>query len=94
MEEVMPTRNINLTPQMDRFVEERLQNGQYANASEVIRAGLRALEGDEREEAAKIDALREAIDAGEAGGLAKGDVIGRLRTRIRRRAEATGALDK
>ena len=90
----MPTRNINLTPQMDRFVEERLQNGQYANASEVIRAGLRALEGDEREEAAKIDALREAIDAGEAGGLAKGDVIGRLRTRIRRRAEATGALDK
>ena len=94
MEEVMPTRNINLTPQMDRFVEERLQNGQYANASEVIRAGLRALEGDEREEAAKIDALREAIDAAEAGGLAKGDVIGRLRTRIRRRAEATGALDK
>jgi antitoxin ParD1/3/4 len=92
MGETMPTRNVNLTPQMDRFVEEKIQNGQYANASEVVRAGLRALEGNERAEAAKIDALREAINAGEASGVAKGDVIGRLRTRIRRRAEATGAF--
>lgn len=89
----MPTRNINLTPQMDRLVETKIRNGQYANASEVIRAGLRALEEDEREDAAKLDALREAINAGESSGLAKGDVIGRLRMRIRRRAEATGALE-
>ena len=89
----MPTRNINLTPQMDRLVETKIRNGQYANASEVIRAGLRALEKDEREDAAKLDALREAINAGESSGLAKGDVIGRLRMRIRRRAEATGALE-
>jgi antitoxin ParD1/3/4 len=90
----MPTRNINLTPQMDRLVETKIRNGQYANASEVIRAGLRALEEDEREDAARIDALREAINAGEASGLAKGDVIGRLRMRIRRRAEATGAFEE
>jgi antitoxin ParD1/3/4 len=94
MEEAMPTRNINLTLQMDRFVEEKIRNGQYANASEVIRAGLRTLEGDEREKAAKIDAWRKAIDAGEARGLAKGDVISRLRTRIRQRVEATGAIEK
>ena len=90
----MPTRNVNLTPQMDRLVETKIRNGQYANASEVIRAGLRALEEDEREDAAKIDALREAINAGEASGLAKGDVIGRLRMRIHRRAEATGAFEE
>ena len=78
----MPTRNVNLTPQMDRLVETKIRNGQYANASEVIRAGLRALEEGEREDAAKIDALREAINAGEASGLAKGDLIGRLRMRI------------
>jgi antitoxin ParD1/3/4 len=89
----MPTRNVNLTPQMDSFVETKIQNGQYANASEVIRAGLRALEEGEREDAAKIDALRAAIDAGEASGTAKGDVIGRLRMRIRRRAEATGTFE-
>jgi antitoxin ParD1/3/4 len=79
---------------MDRLVETKIRNGQYANASEVIRAGLRALEEDEREDAARIDALREAINAGEASGLAKGDIIGRLRMRIRRRAEATGAFEE
>ena len=40
----MPTRNINLTPKMDRFVDAKIRSGQYANASEVLRAGLRAFE--------------------------------------------------
>jgi antitoxin ParD1/3/4 len=88
----MPTRNINLTPEMDQFIASRIAKGEYANASELVRAGLRALEKDEREDAARIEALKEAIRAGEASGLAKGDVIGRLRVRIRRRAEATGIL--
>jgi putative addiction module CopG family antidote len=45
----LPTRNINLTPEMDLFVDSKIQSGQYANASEVLRAGLRALEEDEQE---------------------------------------------
>ena len=45
----MPTRNINLTPQLDRFVDARIRSGKYANASEVLRAGLRALERREHE---------------------------------------------
>ena len=49
----MPTRNINLTPKMDRFVDAKIRSGQYANASEVLRAGLRALDQDEREENAE-----------------------------------------
>jgi antitoxin ParD1/3/4 len=79
---------------MDRLVETKIRNGQYVNASEVIRTGLRALEEDEREDAAKFDTLREAINAGEASGLAKCDVIGRLRMRVQRRAEATGAFEE
>jgi putative addiction module CopG family antidote len=43
----VPTRNINLTPQMDKAVTQRIKRGQYANASEVIRADLRALEEDD-----------------------------------------------
>ena len=82
----MPTRNINLTPEMDKFVARRIRNGQYANASEVLRAGLRALEQDEQESAAKIEALRSAIQAGIDSGVAKGDPIQRLRQRIKRRA--------
>jgi antitoxin ParD1/3/4 len=88
----MPTRNINLTPEMDKFVASRIRRGQYANASEVLRAGLRALEQDEQEDLAKLEALRTAIDKGFASGVAKGDPIRRLRNRIRRRAVAQDKL--
>ena len=73
-------------------MQKKIRNGRYADASQVLRAGLRALEEDEREEAAKLDALKHAITAGETSGVTNGDVISRLRLRIRRRAEATGAF--
>lgn len=87
----MPTRNINLTPQMDEFVDSKIRSGQYANASEVLRAGLRALEAAEREDQVKLEALRAAIIAGENSGIAEGDVIGEIRERILRRALVKGS---
>jgi antitoxin ParD1/3/4 len=86
----MPTRNINLTDQMDSYVDAKIQSGEYANASEVLRAGLRALEQAEREDLARLEALRSAVSAGEASGIAEGDVLGEVRERIRRRALVTG----
>jgi antitoxin ParD1/3/4 len=88
----MPTRNINLTPEMDRFVATKIESGQYANASEVLRAGLRELERSEREDRVKLEALRAAVLAGEESGVADGDVIGEVRERIRRRALVTGMV--
>ncbi len=88
----MPTRNINLTPEMDRYVAARIESGQYANASEVLRAGLRELERTEREDAVKLEALRAALLAGEESGVAEGDVMGEVRERMRRRALVTGAV--
>lgn len=82
----MPTRNINLTPQMDKFVESKIRNGEYADASEVLRAGLRALEAAEREDQVKLEALREAIIAGEASGVAPADAVDEIRERLSRRA--------
>ncbi len=87
----MPTRNINLTPELDEFVDARLQSGRYANASEVVRAGLRALEEDEREDHAKLEALRAALEEGEKGPFRDGPtVMAELRDRIRSRAEVRG----
>jgi len=86
----MPTRNINLTPEMDRFVDTKIRSGQYANASEVLRAGLRALEADEQENQARLEALRTAIQSGIDSGSADPDVIERIRVRIRRRAKVMG----
>jgi antitoxin ParD1/3/4 len=60
----MPTRNINLTNQLDRFVEKRINSGRYGNASEVIREGLRLLEERERETKAKLEWLRTAVQEG------------------------------
>ena len=86
----MPTRNINLTRQMDSYVDAKIQSGEYANASEVLRAGLRALEQAEREDLARLEALRSAVSAGEASGVAEGDILNEVRERIRRRALVTG----
>ena len=51
------------------FVEERIAQGRYKNASEVIRAGLRLLEEEERAEEAKLQALRAAIQEGLDSGI-------------------------
>lgn len=40
--------NVHLTDEQREFVKQRVAAGGYASASEVIRAGLRALEEDER----------------------------------------------
>jgi antitoxin ParD1/3/4 len=77
----MPTRNVSLTPELDRFVATKVEAGLYANASEVMRTALRLLERDEREQEAKLAALRAAIDKGIASGVAKPGVFARSRKR-------------
>jgi len=79
----MPTRNVNLTAELDRFVTKKVRTGRYENASEVVRAGLRTLEREEREFDAKLAALRDAIDDGDASGIATGDVFARIRKTLK-----------
>jgi antitoxin ParD1/3/4 len=74
----MPTRNVNLPDELDRFVTSRVEGGHYANASEVMRAALRLLERDEQEYEAKMAALRKAIEEGDASGDAEEGVFERL----------------
>lgn len=71
----MPTRNVNLTDELDRFVANKIENGRYENASEVVRAALRTLEREEQEYEAKLAVLRAAIAEGDASGIAQGDVF-------------------
>ena len=54
----MPTRNISLTDHFARFVEQEVATGRYQNISEVMRAGLRLLEQQTREEQEKLELLR------------------------------------
>ena len=78
----MPTRNVNLTDELDRFVLEKVESGRYEDASEVMRAPLRTLEREEQEYEAKLAALRTAIVEGDASGVAEGDVFARVRVTL------------
>ena len=75
----MPTRNVNLTDQLDRFVLAKVESGRYENASEVVRAALRTLEREEQQYEVKLAGLRAAIDQGDASGIAEGDPFARVR---------------
>jgi antitoxin ParD1/3/4 len=75
----MPTRNVNLTPELDGFIAAKVDAGLYANASEVMRAALRLLERDEREQEGRLAVLRAAIDKGVASRVAKPGVFARVR---------------
>ena len=50
----------------DSFVAEQVGAGRYANATDVIRSGLRLLEEHEQE----VEALRNALIEGEESGIA------------------------
>jgi antitoxin ParD1/3/4 len=54
----MPTKNVNLSQKQVRFIRENIDQGNYGNASEVVRAGLRLLEQQEKENKLKLAALR------------------------------------
>jgi antitoxin ParD1/3/4 len=75
----MPTRNVNLTEELDSFVLARVESGRFENASEVVRAALRTLEREERAFEAKLELLRAAIDEGDRSGVAEGDVFAQVR---------------
>ncbi|MGO9335976.1 MAG: type II toxin-antitoxin system ParD family antitoxin [Terracidiphilus sp.] len=79
----MPTRNVNLTQELDSFLLARVQSGRYENASEVVRAALRTLEREERVYEAKLEALRAAIDEGDRSGIAEGDVFTQVREALK-----------
>ena len=62
----MPTRNVVLTDYQAELVERLVSSGRYKNASEVLRQGLRLVEGQEAEGKARIKALRDAARVGVA----------------------------
>ena len=59
--------SVSLGHYFEDFVEGRISEGRFKNASEVIRAGLRMLEEEEN----KITALKKALAEGIESGIAK-----------------------
>jgi antitoxin ParD1/3/4 len=63
---VRTSLNVSLTPELDRFVHERVATGRYQTASEVVREGLRLLENQEREREAALASLKAKLERGAA----------------------------
>lgn len=56
--------NVSLTPELERFISELVEDGRYRSASEVVRAAVRLLQEREEERTAKLEALRQAVSVG------------------------------
>ena len=59
--------SVSLGNHFESFVNNRISEGRFKNASEVIRAGLRLLEEEEN----KTILLKKAINEGIESGIAK-----------------------
>lgn len=62
--------NINLTPQLEDLVRQKVASGRYNSASEVVREALRLLEEQDSVRAAKLESLRRDIREGLGSGPA------------------------
>ena len=58
--------SVSLGNYFEEFVDSKVAQGRYKNASEVIRAGLRLLEEEEQKFYALRKAIQEGIDSGVA----------------------------
>lgn len=64
------TMNINLTPQLEQLVREKVSSGLYNSASEVVREALRLMDAQDRLRALKLEHLRQDIREGLDSGPA------------------------
>jgi antitoxin ParD1/3/4 len=67
------TLNINLTPELENMVRQKVAGGLYNSASEVVREALRLMEAQDQLHAVRLEQLRqdiqEGLDSGSAGEL-------------------------
>jgi antitoxin ParD1/3/4 len=76
---VMAARNVSLSAELDRWIGELVSSGEYENASEVVRAALRALREHRELHQARLAAIRAGLEHGERSGIAEGDPFERVR---------------
>jgi antitoxin ParD1/3/4 len=64
------TMNINLSPQLEELIRNKVSSGFYSSASEVVREALRMMEERDRMKAIKFEQLRQDIHEGMESGPA------------------------
>ena len=86
--------NINLTPQLEEMVRQKVVSGLYTSASEVVREALRLMEEKDRLLAARLAQLRQDIQEGLDSGPAVAWDVEELKAagRAKRKAKSSGGV--
>jgi antitoxin ParD1/3/4 len=56
--------NVNLTPQLEKLIRQKVSSGRYNSASEVVREALRLMETQDELRSLKLEQLRREIREG------------------------------
>lgn len=76
--------NVSLTPELERYVQEKVSTGMYYSASEVIREGLRLLQEKDRMQEIQRQQLKQEIQTGLDSGEATPLNMKEVKTQARR----------
>ena len=84
--------NVSLTPELERFVGEKVESGYYTSASEVVREALRLLKDHDNMRQQQLANLKSGLDLGfeqlsRGEGRTGNEVFAALEERSRRRRQ-------
>ena len=80
--------NVSLTPELEKFVNNKVQTGRYNSASEVVREALRLLEEHEQARAAQLGEFNKELGR-RLAALDRGEHVApdEARARLQRKSE-------
>ena len=87
------TMNINLSPQLEELVRNKVAYGFYTSASEVVREALRLMDAQDRIRETKLIQLRQDIQEGLDSGAATAWNPDEVKQEGRKRREARNHLN-
>lgn len=87
--EICMPLNINLTPQLEEMVRQKVSSGRYNSASEVVREALRLMQTQDELRSLKLEQLRRDIRDGLESGPAQIWSAAAMKRQGRKRLAAT-----
>ena len=83
--------NVSLTPELEKFVADKVATGDFASASEVVRAALRILAEEERWKTYAREKIERGLADMKSGRIVDGETAMR---RIRNAANSKASIRK
>ena len=79
--------NVSLTPELEQFVQSKVENGRYNSASEVVREALRLLEDHEKARTTQLAEFNKELGR-RLASLDRGETVDPAATRARLRGKS------